>query len=486
MGSWRWSKTLNCLILAASAQNLAAPGDAAPPYDRRPYLQSLSSTSVLIVSQSEGEASARLRWGPAPALEHEMVEAAPAQDHVFKLEGLEPGASYHYQVRHGDLEPFPAASFRTLPRAGSEVRIAVIGDSGTGSEAQLKVAKLLLDQHPDLLLHNGDLAYPAGIPEIYQKVFFEVYGDLLASTCIYPVLGNHDCFLSSGAWRAIFHLPADNPAGDESYYSFDAGDAHFAAVNSCDYSVPEEEVEWLERDLGASSRPWKIVYLHHTIYSNGSHGGTLSVRKALLPVLERQRADLVMTGHDHVYERSYPIAAGLVRDAFQDPDYVLPAGTVYVVSGGGGAATYPYNASPDAHMSAVFRSKHHAFFLRIAADRLEGTAIGLDGAALDRFIIRKSGRKPKFSFQRGDANEDGELGLSDPIAILLYLFRGAAPPCLAAADVDASGEILIDDAIALLIYLYLGGLPPASPFPACGGADRDDGTGCMRSCGGQG
>jgi hypothetical protein len=83
------------------------------------------------------------------------------------------------------------------------------------------------------------------------------------------------------------------------------------------------------------------------------------------------------------------------------------------------------------------------------------------------------------SFIRADANQSGDVDLSDAIAILGYLFLGtAALPCEAAADTDRGGEVDLSDAVAILAYLYGGGGAPATPFPDCGLALAGEPLGC--------
>ncbi|MBN1444032.1 MAG: right-handed parallel beta-helix repeat-containing protein, partial [Planctomycetes bacterium] len=83
-------------------------------------------------------------------------------------------------------------------------------------------------------------------------------------------------------------------------------------------------------------------------------------------------------------------------------------------------------------------------------------------------------------FRRGDVNSDGELDISDPVALLLYLYAaGSAPLCLDAADADDEGDVAITDAISLLGFLFRGGEAPPDPLAGCGfDPTDDDGLGC--------
>ncbi len=96
-------------------------------------------------------------------------------------------------------------------------------------------------------------------------------------------------------------------------------------------------------------------------------------------------------------------------------------------------------------------------------------------------ILRIAIQRPPAGavFRRGDANADGGFDLSDPVAALDFLFRGAAEPaCLEAADVNDSGVVDISDAVYGLRFLFLGGPPPAGPFDLCGPDPSADELGC--------
>jgi hypothetical protein len=82
------------------------------------------------------------------------------------------------------------------------------------------------------------------------------------------------------------------------------------------------------------------------------------------------------------------------------------------------------------------------------------------------------------SFIRGDANLDGSVDISDPIATLVGLFRGGPVPCQDACDSDDSGVINLTDAVYTLRYLFIDGEPPAAPFPVAGRDPTADALRC--------
>jgi hypothetical protein len=86
-------------------------------------------------------------------------------------------------------------------------------------------------------------------------------------------------------------------------------------------------------------------------------------------------------------------------------------------------------------------------------------------------------------FQRGDANDDGRIDMSDSIMVLGWLYLGGEEPgCLAACDANGDAAVDLSDAVYVLAHLFLGGNPPAAPFPDCGqGSPSDAALGCVKS-----
>jgi len=100
---------------------------------------------------------------------------------------------------------------------------------------------------------------------------------------------------------------------------------------------------------------------------------------------------------------------------------------------------------------------------------------GLNTSYTDVRNVTVLGNGSVFRFIRGDACADGELGITDAIAILCHLFLGGTGvKCLAAADTGRQGQVNITSAVFLLTHLFLGGAAPPSPYPSCAGS-RDAG-----------
>jgi hypothetical protein len=236
---------------------------------RGPYVQGVTATSVVIAWMSKEPGAGVVKYGEkAPELGWEEADRRIDRRHAVAIAGLEPGSTYHYRVK-GVCESWLKGSFRTAPAGeGSSFSFAVVGDSGSGGKGQRVVAGLLGRLEPDLVLHTGDVVYPADEERHYDRRFFTPYRELIKEVPVFPVLGNHDVRNGNrAAFLDNFHPPLGSPGSTKRYYSFDWGDAHFVALDSELYyggkgSSAERQKAFLERDLAATDKRWKVAFLH--------------------------------------------------------------------------------------------------------------------------------------------------------------------------------------------------------------------------------
>src|SRR2546427_577927 len=206
--------------------------------------------------------------------------------------------------------------------------------------------------------------------------------DVLPRLAFWPVVGNHDVSTAGGVpWSGFFLTPANNPAGVPHYYSFDAGNAHFAVIDSNQSTAPgSPQYVFLDHDLAASTALWKFVAFHHTIYSSGTvHGSNLPIRANLVPLIDARGVDVVFMGHEHNYERTFPLRGNQV---------VAPGqGTVYVTSGGGGHDLYALK--PKSSFTAYYESTFGLTRVAINRGTLALQMIRSDGVVRDGVTLTK-------------------------------------------------------------------------------------------------
>jgi acid phosphatase type 7 len=336
-------------------------------------VQGVTASSAVICWVSQHPASGVVEYGKTPELGRKETDPRVRRRQVVALAGLDPGSTYHYRVG-GVGGSSPTGRFRTAPVGDdSQFSFAVVGDSGSGGKGQLAVAALLERLRPDLVLHTGDVIYPAGQERHYDRRFFAPYRNLIKTVPLFPVLGNHDVRKGNGAaFLENFHPPLGSPGSTKRYYSFDWGNTHFVALDSELYhgdrgSNPEEQRDFLERDLATTRKRWKVAFLHRSPYGSSRHGGDERVREDLEPLFVKHGADLVFSGHDHVYERTVPIT-----------------GVTYVVSGGGGRRLYP---AGNGELTASSVSAHHAVVVRVSGSRLLLETLEVGGKVVDRLEL---------------------------------------------------------------------------------------------------
>ena len=271
--------------------------------------------------------------------------------------------------------PIPAAAARPMPPGAvsplpmPQIRggtvFALMGDSGSGDQAQLAVAQAMTTYFDTarrfpFVLMLGDNLYD----DDYTNEFSVPYKPLLdLGVKFYAALGNHDRDLE-------IHFKPFN-MNDVDRYSFDQGNARFVALNSNHPSDPLQ-LQWLDQVYADAGTRWRIAFLHHPLYSSGQHAAESRdvIKPALEPAMIRNHVDVVFSGHEHLYER------------------VKPQHEVkYFVSGGGGR--YLYDFKPSA-FDEIGLSEHHFMVAQIAGDRLFFEAITHSQQVIDCGVIYRT------------------------------------------------------------------------------------------------
>ncbi len=349
-----------------------------------PYLQNVTTDAVTVMWETDAPGMGEVEYGQTLSLGKAASDTARRTIHEVRLTGLETEAYYHYRARSGG-DVSPAFTFRTAPRRETPFTFVVYGDDRTNPFIHAAVAGQIRKFRPDLVLHTGDLVVRGRDYDLWAREFFGPVGDLYARVPFFPSLGNHE--QNAEYYYRFFSLPSNGSARrEEAWYSFDYGNAHFIALDSTPStggSGPgSEQRAWLEKDLqseAARNATWRFVYFHHPPYSSGNHESSVPHQKALVPLFDKYGVDVVFNGHDHTYERTWPIKGGRRDDR---------NGVVYVVTGGGGAPLYDVKWSP---WTASARKVNHFCLVSVDGKRLTLDAVDVDGDRFDGTVIDRDG-----------------------------------------------------------------------------------------------
>lgn len=310
------------------------------------------------------------------------------------LDGLSAGQSVPYRIRAGERLLFEGV-LRTSKARGADFRFLVFGDSGRATREQFALARQMARCAPDLLVHTGDLVYPEGKRSDYEDKFFRPYRELLSEIPLWPTLGNHDDSKEERGdpYREVFELPANGPRGvtAENNYWFEYGEARFVVLdsNATSDKLAQLVAPWARAVLGEPGPTWRFVVFHHPPYTAGQHKPHMAIREALVPIFEETGVDIVLCGHDHLYERSLPLRGGAPVGAGE-------RGVLYVVSGAGGASLYKIQGTPEeqARFAKLDNAHYSLTQIDVSRTRVAGRQISAEGDVLDEWVVEKPRAAP--------------------------------------------------------------------------------------------
>ena len=301
---------------------------------------------------------------------------------------LEPGTTYYYVVGHQGLDPrssglaqAPIASFTTAPSRPTPFTFTAFGDQGVTYDA-VGTTNLILAQSPAFHLHAGDISYAEDggdglLTDDYDPRLWDQFFSQSASTAAFipwmASLGNHEMepWYSPNGYGADvnrFDFPGNGPSVCPGTYFFAYGNVGFISLdpNDVSYEIPANlgysggaQTTWLGQTLqGFRDNPqidFIVVFFHHCAYCTCStHGSEGGVRQFWTPLFDQFSVDLVINGHNHIYERTDPLIAGAVTTAAPIGSTIEPAtqGTTYVTCGSAGKSLYAFGA-PDSYEDNV-------------------------------------------------------------------------------------------------------------------------------------
>ena len=293
-----------------------------------------------------------------------LIVSAFVQTRLFLLTGIAQDLA-----KNGKASSAASSTLKlALPLKDGSVRFAIIGDTGTGGSKQYEVGEMMNRYHEifpySFVVMLGDNMYGGEKPGDYAKKFEGAYQKLLnGKVKFYAALGNHD------EATQVNYEPF-NMNGKE-FYRFTKGNVAFYALNST--YMDKRQVDWLNSELAKDTSDWKICFFHHPPYSSGGkHGSDKQLREIVEPIFVKHGVNVVLTGHDHFYERVKP-----------------QKGILYFVSGGGGKLREGDVKSNTGLTAKKYDKDLHFMIAEVVGDQLYFQAISRTGETVDSGVFAR-------------------------------------------------------------------------------------------------
>jgi 3',5'-cyclic AMP phosphodiesterase CpdA len=248
------------------------------------------------------------------------------------------------------------------------VGLLAVGDFGVGGSRQqalgAAIRRFEARNPADTLVTLGDNDYTSS-PAAFRTNWAAAFGWLEgAGVAVGGTLGNHDVEVQRGRYQ-FQTLGMPGP-----FYRRRVGDVELFLLDS---NAPTwSQTRWLQQALAGSTARWKIAVFHHPPFTCGAYRAHPVVKSRWVPLFERHRVRLVLSGHDHNYQR-----------------FAARQGVTYVVHGGGSGYFYRLSACPRGYPRRVRARLEQGFLYLVSrADRLDGYAVNLAGRRTDSFTLR--------------------------------------------------------------------------------------------------
>lgn len=273
------------------------------------------------------------------------------------MDDLKPATTYCYRV--GDKSKgiwSDVGTFTTQDPTSNKFSFVNITDTQVSSQSATDIYKytnnalsgsLTIDSSPDFILHNGDIVQRSQWLHQWRN-YLNGSKQYYMNYPVAPVTGNHDStYDTAGEYELIKHFFIDYPESNDAtnygiYYSFDYANAHFIILNTDNFdhsngAIDETQLKWLENDLKANTKQWTIVAMHRPMVCVRDKIDPVPSRDQLLNLFNEYGVDLVIQGHEHAYEHTYPIGKdeavqknAATRTENGTKYYVNPEGVMFV------------------------------------------------------------------------------------------------------------------------------------------------------------
>ena len=423
------------IVGAASALALVAVGTGMSFLPRTGMVRSLKNRAHELLANDQVQYlrqivtkdnahSRTIMWQATQAMEQPVVvlrqrnkdqeQVIPAQQDFFQDDGtmnnqysvlvdsLEAGQEYEYAVGDGQA----VGKWHKLHTPATNEKnysLLIFPDSQSADySAWSNMAHLAYEKNPDvtMFVNMGDLV-DNGEDSSQWHAWFHGGENLLEELAFAPVLGNHEYYDKNWkvrlpeAYLHYFQLPDNGSTNFQRYYySYDYGDVHYVVLNTTEeetrdfrQGLMEEQLAWLEKDMAANTKKWKVVLMHRDVLQYRIHNrperkeGFSTEGEIFMPLFEKYNIDVVFTAHLHTYRNRGHI--------YQQE--AANKGPVYILTGVAGDVRYPglwIDHALDQH-TAPQPEVDNYLKMKVAPNQLEVSCYLHTGEEIDKIVINK-------------------------------------------------------------------------------------------------
>lgn len=361
------------------------------------------NTQMRVIWQLEETTECEIFWGED--ISYSLGSAITAEygddhQHGHSIDNLIPGTKYFYKVLYSDV--IHEGSFMTAPDAEStDLKFFVYGDTRSDMANHNNLSAAIIEDYIDdpefqtISLFTGDHVTYGAVESNWQSSFFSPDApnirQRMAELPFISCLGNHELYkyqyLGLDLETQVYGKYFPYPFVERRYWSFDYGPIHVCVLDQYpDYYtlmgmegyIDDMQLEWIEQDLSATDKPWKIIVLHEPGWScegsssGYSHPNNPDVQGLLQPLLEQYGVQILFSAHNHYYARA------------------CKNGVYHITTAGGGAPLYEIE---DDFPNVIHTHQvHHYCKVIIEGETMTVTAITADGEVIDEFMVDQNDR----------------------------------------------------------------------------------------------
>jgi hypothetical protein len=288
-------------------------------------------------------------------------------------------------------------TFKTAPLASANnFSFCAMGDCRDVPSELTKVSNLGSAQNPSFCLFNGDLTVDGNSASEYNT-FFTAAANYLQNNLNLQAEGNHD-YADESMFSNLWDLPTTH--GQNLYYAVTYANSIFITINANTFysnGSDATQLAWLDSTLAAAQAnkniTWKVVSLHYAFFTDGEHNGDMNAfRSTIWAAFDKYGVDLVLNGHDHNYQRTYPVNLSVSSTAPVAKYGSGPGeGRMEITFGGAGASLYSSLSTADKWALLNFNSINGYNYVTVAGCKMHIIAYNDANSIIDSVTLNKTG-----------------------------------------------------------------------------------------------